>query len=235
MSLADLDIVYMVKDAVYNDELKYSLRSVDKNFPCHDVWFVGGKPMYVHPDKQVIVNQRVGNKWDKVRAMLRMVAEDNRITEDFVLFNDDFFVLQPVSDLPPYAYGTLAQLCTHIEKKNGGRPTKYTESLKRTEAALRDNGLTTLNFELHAPIVLNRDKLLEVINTFPEVKGTRSLYGNMFLSSAIEPMKDVKIVDNDSLPHPDQIFLSTEDNSFAHGAVGEYIKSLFPDKSRWEK
>lgn len=234
MNLADLDIVYMVKDAVYNDELRYSLRSVSKNFPHKQVWFVGGKPMYAHPDKQIIVNQKGDTKWDKVRAMLEMVAKENRITEDFVLFNDDFFVLRPVENLPAYAYGTLEELCHRIERKNGGRPTKYTLNIKRTIDALKENNLTTLNFELHLPIILNRKKLMDVIKQFPNTKGTRSLYGNTCLSSSIEPLKDVKVYDADSLPTEEQTFVSTDDHSFACGKVGELIRSLFPEKSRFE-
>ena len=234
MNLADLDIVYMVKDAVYNDELRYSLRSVSKNFPHKQVWFVGGKPMYAHPDKQIIVNQKGDTKWDKVRAMLEMVAKENRITEDFVLFNDDFFVLRPVENLPAYAYGTLEELCHRIERKNGGRPTKYTLNIKRTIDALKENNLTTLNFELHLPIILNRKKLMDVIRQFPNTKGTRSLYGNTYLSSSIEPLKDVKVYDADSLPTKEQTFVSTDDHSFACGKVGELIKSFFPEKSRFE-
>lgn len=234
MNLADLDIVYMVKDAVYNDELRYSLRSVSKNFPHKQIWFVGGKPMYAHPDKQIIVNQKGDTKWDKVRAMLEMVAKESRITEDFVLFNDDFFVLRPVENLPAYAYGTLEELCQRIERKNGGKPTKYTLNIKRTIDTLKENSLTTLNFELHLPIILNRKKLMDVIGQFPNTKGTRSLYGNTYLSSSIEPLKDVKVYDTDSFPTEEQTFVSTDDHSFACGKVGELIRSLFPEKSRLE-
>ena len=235
MSLADLDIVYVVKDAVYNDELRYSLRSVDENFPHRQVWFIGGKPMYLHPDKQIIVDHRAGNKWDKVRIMFKMIAENNDITEDFVLFNDDFFVLQPVENLPPFSYGTLPQLCRRVEAKNGGKPTPYTKSLERTTKALQDAGLTIQNFELHVPIILNRKNLLSIIEQFPETKGTRSLYGNTFLRRGAVHMKDVKIFDNDTMPDANWGFLSTEDQSFARGKVGEFIRGKFPNKSRWEK
>ena len=38
------DIVYIIKDDLPTTELKYSLRSVEANFPHRLVWFVGGKP-----------------------------------------------------------------------------------------------------------------------------------------------------------------------------------------------
>ena len=235
MKLSDHDIVYVVKDAVYNEELRYSLRSVEKNFPHRKVVFIGGKPMSLHPDKQVVVNQKGNTKWDRVRAMLKQIAEADDITEDFVLFNDDFFVMKPINELPPYRYGTLEKLCQRIERKNNGRPTKYTFSLEKTIKALEDKGFSTTNFELHVPIILNRSKLLEVIERFPEVKGTRSLYGNSYLVPFSKPMKDVKIFDSKTVPSEDQLFLSTDDASFANGEVGRYIKRKFEDKSKYER
>ncbi len=233
-NLKDLDIVYMVKDAIYNDELKYSLRSVDKNFPHNRVVFIGGKPMYLHPDKQIVINQKGKTKWDRVRAMLELVGKDDNLTENFVLFNDDFFVMKPVNRLPAYRYGTLRQLCGRIERKNNGNPTAYTLNIGTTISALKEAHLPISNFELHVPIILNRKKLLEIITSFPDIRGTRSLYGNTFLSHVATPLKDVKIYDKGSLPDVEQTFVSTDDQSFSGGKVGAYIREQFPDKSRWE-
>lgn len=235
MNLKDLDIVYMVKDAIYNEELKYSMRSVDANFPHNKVWFIGGRPMHIRPDKQIIVNQKGKTKWDKVRAMLELVGKNNSITEDFILFNDDFFVMRPMMAMPTFVCGTLEQLCRRIERKNGGKPTQYTLKLEDTIKTLERDGLPTHNFELHVPMVLNRKKLLQIIGKYPDAKGTRSLYGNTYLTDHMYYMKDVKIFDTKTEPSPDKVFLSTEDTSFSKGKVGEYIRKTFPNKSRWEK
>ncbi len=61
--LSDLDIVYFVKESAQNEELRYSLRSVEKNFPHRNVWFVGGKPKGLTPDKWHAVNQDRETKW----------------------------------------------------------------------------------------------------------------------------------------------------------------------------
>lgn len=235
MSPKYLDIVYMVKDAIYNEELRYSLRSVDKNFPHRDLWFVGGKPMYLHPDKQIIINQKGKTKWDNVRNMLKIVAENNDITEDFVLFNDDFFVMKPIASLPAFRYGTIYDLCKRIERKNKGKPTPYTLRLKEMASILERDEKPTMNFELHVPIILNRNKLLKIIEAYPGIKGTRSLYGNTYLVKQSKIMKDVKIFNSKTIPEADSILLSTEDMSFKNGKVGEFIKQQFPFKSRWER
>lgn len=235
MNIEEYDIVYMVKDAIYNEELRYSLRSVEKNFPHNRVWFVGGKPMYFHPDRQVVINQKGKTKWDRVRMMFKAVADNDDITDNFVLFNDDFFVMKPVATLPPFEYGSLDDLCKRIERKNGGRPTQYTLKLRETESILKRGGYPTYNFELHVPIILNRRRLRKIIEAYPDTKGTRSLYGNTYLTTYSKLMKDVKIFDSKTIPKADSIFLSTEDVSFKKGKVGEYIRQQFPYKSKWEK
>lgn len=235
MKLKDMDIVYVVKDAVYNEELRYSLRSVKENFPHNRLWFYGGKPMYFHPDKLVLVRQQGKTKWDKVRGMLKSIAEDNRITENFVLFNDDFFVMKPVEKLPLYRYGTLEQLCRRVERRNGGRPTEYTQNIERTIKVLKEKGFCTWNFELHVPMLFNRGDLRELIALFPDVRGTRSLYGNLYGDEDnVQDMKDVKIFKTTDLPSEDTPFISTEDLSFSRGKVGKLIKKTFPNKSKWE-
>lgn len=240
--LKDLDIVYVVKDSAYNAELRYSLRSVDKNFPHHRLWFYGGKPVGLHPDKQVVVKQEGDRKYDRVRNMLKMIAENDEITEDFVLFNDDFFVMDNVEDLPYYAWGSLTDLCVMIECKNNYRPTPYTTELKKTVAALASK-YSHENFELHVPIIFNRRLLREVLEEFPDNKGTRSLYANKLLCSGktdgswFFPTKDVKIWEQDKIPKVSARcpYLSTSDESFTNGLVGDFIRRQFPDKSRWER
>ena len=244
VKLKNLDIVYVVKDSAFNAELRYSLRSVEKNFPHHKVVFYGGKPVGLHPEKQVVVKQEGDRKYDRVRNMLKMIAENDEITEDFVLFNDDFFVMDKVKDLPYYACGSLTDLCVRIECRNNYHPTPYTTELKKTYAALRSKNYLAENFELHVPIIFNRRLLREVLEEFPDNKGTRSLYCNKLLE--IEATKhywfassdDVKIWEKDETPENRDLeipFLSTSDESFANGNVGQFIKGMFTRKSKWER
>ena len=230
--LKQMDIVYFVKDAVYNEELRYSLRSL-KNFPHNRVWFIGGKPLGLHPDKQIVVQQKGATKWDRVRNMMKMVAENEEITKDFVLFNDDFFIMSPVIEFANGIYGTLSDLIVDIEIKHGYRATPYTLSLKHTVAALREIGQS--NFELHRPMVVNRAGLLCTIRDYPDVKGTRSLYGNTHDISPLEETVDHKIVSFDEVPDKLPQFLSTDDFAFEKEKIGKLIRDSFPDKSLYER
>ena len=50
------DIVYLLREGE-NDELRYSLRSVERNFPHDRVIFYGGKPDGIEPDEYIHIEQ----------------------------------------------------------------------------------------------------------------------------------------------------------------------------------
>ena len=172
------DVVYVIKDSSMNPELFYSLRSVEKNWQYKSVWFCGGCPDKLKPDRIMRVKQEGLDKWSKVRNMLIKICKNNEITEDFWLFNDDFFVLKNISEtMPPQYNGELIDYIERIELKQNGTD-GFTERLRLLYHDLLEANLSTLNYEVHKPMLLNRKKLLEVLEKFPNTPGFRSLYGN---------------------------------------------------------
>lgn len=234
MDLKDLDIVYFVKNTGINEELRYSLRSVDKNLPNNRVWIYGGCPQMLHPDKFVLIKQIGQTKWDKVQAMIREVAMNEEITENFILMNDDFFILKPIKKLPAYYRSSLYEHIVKIEMKHGNVPNAYTNELRKVCKALDEKGMTVRSYELHIPIVLNRHKILEVLGAFPGYHCTRTLYGN-YCQLGGERRSDVKVFEPGQPFDRDGDFLSTEDETFATGEVGKFLKSTFREKSRFER
>lgn len=226
------DIVYFVKNTTDNEELRYSLRSIEQNFPYNKVWFAGGCPIGIKPDKRLEVIQMGENKWEKVGDMIARVCKCDEITEDFWLFNDDFFVMKPVDNIPPYYHGTLAELIERIERNFGGA-SPYTDRLRDTIKLLEERGLETRNYEEHMPMLFNRKKLLDMYNA--GIRGaSRSLYGNLYKIGG-EDKPDVKIFSKDKKPSGIEDFLSTTDVSFNSGRVGETIRSKFAEKCRFEE
>ena len=55
--MKNYDIVYFLKDTYYNEELRYSLRSVEENFPHARVVFAGGCPVGFKPDLHIEIEQ----------------------------------------------------------------------------------------------------------------------------------------------------------------------------------
>lgn len=229
------DIVYFVKNAVFNEELRYSLRSVESNWPHFRVWFCGGCPDGIKPDKMMRLNQPGLNKWEKVRNSIIKVCENNEITEDFWLFNDDFFVMKKrKADFEPQYNGRIADYIEQIKKKHYGSHSEYTVRLMNTIDALEKAGFGTLNYEVHKPMLINRAKALEVLERFPNVGGFRSLYGNYWQIGG-ENQHDMKIKELRTFDWEDWEFLSTADKSFREGDVGRYIRGKLNKISRFEK
>lgn len=75
INLKNCDIVYFVKNSEYNGELRYSMRSVLKNFPHRKIWFVGGLPKGIKPDYYQPVNQSEKPFKDKYDNM-QLPSED---------------------------------------------------------------------------------------------------------------------------------------------------------------
>ena len=228
------DIVYFVKNAPQNEELRYSLRSVEQNFPHRKVWIYGGKPDDIEPDKFVSVRQVGTNKWEKVRNMLMQVCENKEITEDFWLFNDDFFINKKPTSFEPIFDGSIYKRIVQIEGRNYDKPSIYTMQLrlmvKELERRCPDAPMN--NYAVHFPMLVNREKMRTVLKCFQSPM-FRVLYGNYWSIGGID-MKDMKILRNNNIPE-DATYLSSDDNSFMTGEIGRYMRNKFKGKSRFEK
>ena len=235
MKTENLDVVYFCRDGA-NEELRYSLRSLDKNFKFNSVWIYGGKPDYITPDHFVKINQTGRTKWDKVRAMFGSVCLNGKLSENFVLMNDDFFIMKKTDSLEPVFRCSLFEHIVTVEGNFGDRPTNYTAELRKATRRLQEAGLDTNSYELHVPMIFNRKKLLETMGAFPDVHATRSLYGN-YVGVGGKQMSDVKIYEKNTPVEEfeNNRFLSTQDSIWMDSNVARYIKESFKERSRFEK
>lgn len=224
------DIVYFVKPEATNEELRYSLRSL-ANFPHGKVWFYGYCPKYLKPDKYIPVLQNKDNKWQNVGMMIRMVVNNDNISEDFWLFNDDFFVMKPVKKPVNYHGEDLYKRIVSLENCYDCF-TPYSEALRMCAKELEALGTTTRSYELHTPMLINRKKAQE-LHKIADSYGFRSLYGN-YTDMKSEYHRDVKITSL-TKTYKDGEYLSTSDRSFTEGKVGKQIRELFKDKCKYEK
>ena len=234
---ADYDVVYFVKDTAENEELRYSLRSLENNWPYNRVWFAGGCPGRLNPDKHMNLEQTGDDKWNKVRSMIRTVCENDDITEDFWLFNDDFFVLkQSAMQLLPTYNKDLGTYAEQTDEKVG--PSEFTKRLRKAEEKLQESGKYTLNYEVHKPMLINRKKAIEVLDEFPDTPGFRSLYGNYWqIGGTNKPDKKIKVLDYNKMDavKTKWSFVSTSDDSFNYGNIGKFLREKFNKPSRFEK
>lgn len=224
-----MDIVYFVKDGVNNEELRYSLRSVCKNLKFDRVWIFGGCPRDIVPDVRIRVDQVGKTKWDRVRNMFRMAAENKELSDDFILFNDDFFVMQYTEEIKPMYQCTFDERIAQLPKG------EYRNNLQVTCDFLKGSIDAPLSYELHVPFVFNKQKLLELIDKYPDLRSTRSLYGNLYRIGG-EKSDDVKAFnDKPNFDYKDTRFLSTDDGVVnINNNVWRHIKRNFPSRCKYE-
>ena len=202
-----MDYVYICRSGD-NDELRYSLRSIEENMPDGRVWVVGHRPWGYIGD--FIPVEDIGGKFDIITNCIKVVSENNEISDNFVLMNDDFFALKKLDRMPILHGGSLKD---KIERyKEQMMASKYIKLLELTYKQLIANNIKDpIDYDIHVPMVMNKEKLRQAINIayFP-----RSAYGN-FANVGGTKIKDVKIYGSSKINQNNDIdFISTEDRSF---------------------
>lgn len=226
-----MDVVYLCRPG-RNEELRYSLRSL-ANLPHDNVWVVGGRPSwYVGRFERVPPKP---NKYEHGRANLGRIVRNEKISDPFILFNDDFYVVRRVDEVPVLHNGPMRDLFRRFQEYAPG--SKYTEMLGRTISVLGAQGVREpLAYNLHVPMVMSKAHLRTALS----FDGSpRSLVGNLFGYGG-DFAGDVKVHRElpGSLPSYDwrsgsSPFLSTDDHTFGVVRVG-LLADLFPERSEWE-
>ena len=226
------DVVYFVKESVVNEELTYSLRTVERNFPHRHIWMYGGCPANLNLGEHHIPHRQVGMKWNRVRNMLRTACDNDNITEDFWLFNDDFFIVKPIEKPENYYHGTLEQLADEIEDR--AHPSIYTMRLRELASLLKREGYETKNYALHVPMLINCKKMAQVLDNYEATPMFRALYGNYWQIGGTD-RADVKIRQYVPLDCMGDIDLISSSDSTWIRPVGQYIRERFKEPSKYEK
>ena len=229
MNTTDLDVVYFIKDGTRNEEFRYSLRSICKNMPFARVWVFGGCPTNIVPDVRIRVEQEGKTKWDRVHAMFKLACENKELSENFILFNDDFFIMKPIDKIETYHRGLLED---HVKVLGKG---PYASMLEGIDEELKSRKLGTYSYELHIPFIFNKKKLLKLLEDNPDLRCTRTMYGNTYKIGG-ERRSDVKIFSaNPAFDYKDSDMLSTDDPVInINNDAWRWLKKQFPNKCKYE-
>jgi hypothetical protein len=226
-----VDLVWICRKGE-NEELRYSIRSATQNLEHENVWVVGGKPDW-YRGPSISVPQNLGVKYNNAKNNLRHIVESSRISNRFILMNDDFFTLKPV-ELKPYYSGTLQE---RYERNSRLSPNaSYTQKILDTMLMLQKIGFENpLDYSIHIPMEMDKAGLAKSLD-FPLI---RSAYGNLMAVGG-EQRPDVKIYSGalyngmSFKPDKDSDFISTDDASFPF-IRDKYLKDLFPDPTLYEQ
>lgn len=214
MSDRKYNIVYLYKKT-NTDILRYSLRGL-KNVPVGEVFIVGDKPPWATNIIHIpyaFGKSKIQNEWGQL-------FEACRHTDDFLLFNDDFIILEPIERYMFF-------------KRDIRRPSSvYYNAFLRTKKLF--SGFK--NYEVHVPMYFVSKKFLKLKNEYDIRRGYlhRSLYGNHYKCGGVR-VKDNKIYQ----PHKiegafKKAFLSTTNKIERNEQFKTLLHGVFPEKSIYE-
>ena len=225
-----MDYVYICRGGE-NEELRYSIRSLIKFAKDPNIIIFGQGPDWYGGQRAIVDPQ--GSKYKNARANLKALIESDLVSEEFVLMNDDFYLMREIDDEPPIWNGGPLFEKILIRKKM--HPfASYTNLLLETYRSIQTLGIKEpLDYELHTPLKMTKTGLAEAMQ-YPGL--WRSIYGNLNNIGG-ERHNDVKIYAD-----PDRsldkefvvtLYLSSDDESF-ESVKNKYLKYLFLKPSEYE-
>lgn len=231
------DLVVPVRGAARNDELRYALRSWTVNLPhARRVWLVGHRPHWVGEVGHIPTRQDGLSPWQATTAAVRAACEHPEVSNEFLLMNDDFFVLQRITRVPVLHRGLLRDVAARRAAR-ASRHDRYGAGLRAALERLQQLGYDEpLCYEHHSPLPVDKAQMLRALDAGAGCDvAKRSVYGNL-AGVGGEAAEDVKV--NWRAPRgygPGSVFVSTASDAFTHGEVGKWIRGLFPTPCRYEK
>jgi hypothetical protein len=183
-----MDVVYICRDGD-NEELRYSIRSVIANLKHDNIWVVGGKPDWYRGNYIPVPQNKT--KYENARSNMKAIVDCEDISEDFILMNDDFFIMQPTKRLNYYHAGNINRRLKQLSERYGR--SSYSTLINKTVKFLRSNHVRgiVLDYALHIPFRMNKEKLSPILE---ESVSWRIAYGNMYNIGGVE----VKIHNGDT-------------------------------------
>jgi hypothetical protein len=242
-------LVYLVRPGDRNEELRYSLRSVVANVPHERVVMAGYTPSWVTGVESIDVPQ-AGNKYQNTTANLLeacgRLADDG--VGDAVLFNDDFFVVEPIEAVPALHQGPVHAVARRVRRQLGSKAAErsgWLEGMLGTEAMLRAYrpAVEPLSYELHVPLPFDPMGMWMALRLAEEHRDRflrpgvpvhkRTWYGNLVGLGGVE-VRDVKMQAATGRQWPPGPFVSTIDETFNRRSAGVELRRRFPDPCRYE-
>lgn len=219
-----MDIIYSVAHQKTHEELRFSLRSL-KNVEHNQVFIAGDIPKWTQNVVGLPKPQQGHHRGRDVLQNLLKIVNCSLVDEDILSMHDDFYILQPCS--------------VGVYRGQRGSYSEWGAVSKKTMLVLKKLGCWGgYDYEQHLPFRCEKSKLKFVLDTIDKATDGeggvywRTVYGNYFkIGGEFHP--DAKVNIRPTI-RDDQLFLSSEDNSF-----GEHVKPVleerFPEKSIYEK
>jgi hypothetical protein len=179
-----VDVVYPLgTESKWDDnELRYSLRSLEKNFPdLGRVFIVGHRPSWLTGVVHIAMgdvhkHNKDANLIDKILA-----ACYSEVSDEFVFMSDDQIFLKSVKfkNMKPFHLGNLIAKGESFWKDGVWR-----RRLAATKDMLHRAGHTTYHYDSHCPTPYNKNAFVAAVTQFPYRKGSGFTINTLYCNAA---------------------------------------------------
>ena len=233
-----MDVVYILRNSGtrwMNNEIKYSIRSLEKNFDFNKLFIIGALPKFIDPLKVGFIASEdpFTNRLKNAIHKIKIACQSEDVSDNFILMNDDFFFLRKVESIEYFDKGFLEDSEENHSTKEG----EYYRAIRDTLRFLQEIGIEhPIDFEVHYPMVINKKKFLETIEKVSIDRFLfRSIYGNLNNIES-KQIRDVKIFDMDQLKRVKKSdIISTADKTATDIRFQKFIDKRYKQKSSFEK
>lgn len=217
-----------------NNELRYSLRSIERYLSGFgQVFIVGEYPAWI----KNVIHIPAGDPYGKlpcrnIMEKVKLACEHPEVSQKFLFMNDDHFLLKHFSAAEfPYFYSM--ELEKYVQLRRG--QDVYAKMVRATMEHLKINDLPSLYYDIHTPILYDKDKFIEHCVNGLDWQNTKTGYVLKSIYANSTSQTGVKIADNkgDNIPKNGDLFFSTMPR--VKEPIRKFLEWKFPDKSRFEK
>lgn len=246
------DIVYLLGGGSRwgNNEIKFSLRSVEKHLTgVGRVFTLGHTADLLKDTVHISIADLPNENYNKARNIKNKVltaCNTPEISDPFLLFSDDYFLNASFAADAYPSFHREKDLQYWMDCQHRKAP--YWRVYFQTIEALKKNNLPIKHFNNHAPILIDKEKLkraVEICDWGVDLGCMlKSIYAN-YSGVTGTVQEDCKIaghmtkegLQNEVSGKP---FFTVSDGAvFVKGKVYEpmnsFLNELYPNKSRWEK
>lgn len=211
-----MDVVYILGSGSLskNEEIRYSLRALSENMlDLGKVYIIGEDPGFLPGARHISAKDSADEKWKNAYNKIVRASCLSDISEEFLLMNDDFFMIEPFvgAEFPFYA----------LKGSNGGP-------------------CGPNSFHMHCPIRLKKEWYYKMPFSTEQksCKSPRTFYANFykcppkfaddFILRAGEGCRDF----NEQIKG--HAFFSIGDHSMLHAPFVEWLREKYPNPSVFE-